>query len=753
MTRQFQEYHGAAPQSAQVSGKQVPYFGGIPQNGAAVDQALGQLAGTAERFAELHDQGVKQRATQERNNLRADLDTELADAASQAWGTDESLFRKDGSVNTDRCDAIVAKYRERNQSVSPGDFLLDRNGAQHWHNQELEHEDIGLRVMKFASRQSLENVRTAFEDNYENAVLRQDWDGAARLVDDVCGSLLTSTQAENRKLKLRQMRLREVARAARASGPVTVNVGGSEYAGLSAALAMEAARNGEMAESAPAASAAGEAGEAGAAPVPVFDAALAAKRMPENEFGEVTDGLTFNNRVVSFEREGGGTDVRCDVTAPECVQRVAAHGNAHGGVDADQARMMVARITLDAVADNPMATGSQLMAMFDDAGIYEAMGAGDADVGKERCRAIVDEMVARGRGDTDKLATGAIKPMVSAHLASREFTESREWGRVKAANPRRKEDGDGWEVWDKSDLDEAERKRWFALYDVYGKYRKEFKPDAKGELDKDEFEENAQAFYKWYMNEKYGELKKADEAAAEDWYMMRMATDLREKVYADADKGAKYTGYSHDVQVAREVLRTLPPQNLGADELVAASVQAQKQDAQRSAAFRKAAAADYEKLRGLKQSKAANSEAAARKREREQKAEERKAEKAARDAEKQAEKIAARKLFVARSAPREAAWKWDGKNAPDGALPGCKIPEVEYKRLVEELGYDGSQQVYVQVNGARIQVVGVSKSGKVELNAPAVAKVQKKPNSKKGERWKTGGSLGYSYYFKSTEAK
>ena len=748
MTRQFQEYHGAAPQSAQVSGKQVPYFGGIPQNGAAVDQALRQLAGTSERFAELHDQGVKQRATQERNRLRAEMDMELADAASQAWGTDESLYRKDGSVNTDRCDAIVAKYRERNQSVSPGDFLLDRNGAQHWHDQELEHEDIGLRVTKFASRQSLENVRTAFEDNYENAVLRQDWDGAARLVDDVCGSLLTSTQAENRKLKLQQMRLREVARAARASEPVTVNVGGSEYTGLSAALAMEAARNGEMAESAPAAD---ESGEAEAAPV--FDAASAAKRMPESEFGEVTDGLTFNNRVVSFEREGGGVDVRCDVTAPECVQRVAAHGNAHGGVDAHQARMMVTRITLDAVADNPMATGSQLMAMFDDAGIYEAMGAGDADVGKERCRAIVDEMVARGRGDTDKLATGAIKPMISAHLASREFTSSREWGRVKAADPRRKKDGDSWEAWDKSDLDEAGRKRWFALYEVYGKYRKEFKPDAEGELDKEEFEKNAQAFHKWYMDEKYGELKRADEAAAEDWYMMRMATDLREKVYADADKGAKYTGYSHDVQVAREVLRSLPPQNLGADELVAASVQAQKQDALRSAAFRKAAAADYEKLHGLKQSKAANSEAAARKREREQKAEERKVEKAARDAEKQAEKIAARKLFVARSAPREAAWKWDGKNAPDGALPGCKIPEAEYKRLVEELGYDGSQQVYVQVNGARIQVVGVSKSGKVELNAPAAAKVQKKPNSKKGERWKTGGSLGYSYYFKSTEAK
>ena len=751
MTRQFQEYHGAAPQSAQVSGRQVPHFGGIPQNGAAVDRAVGQVFETAERLAQLHDQGVKQRATQERDRLRDEMEVEMKESAALAWGGEESLFRKDGSVNQDRQDAIVAKYREKMEQISPGEFLLYENKSRFDDEQAQECNDIGLRAMKFSALQSIQNTRDAFEDNYENAILRKDWDGAARLVDDVCGSLLTSTQAENRKLKLQQMRLREAARSAGAGESVSVNVGGREYTGLSAALAMEAARNGEAVESAPAADTAGEAGEAGAASV--FDAAPAAKKMPEAEFGEVTDGLTFCNRVVSFEREGGGTDVRCDVTAPECVQRVAAHGNAHGGVDADQARMMVTRISLDAVADNPDATDSQLMAMFDNAGIYEAMGEGDVNVGKERCRAIVSEMISRGSGDTKKLATGAIKPMVRAQLASREFAESREWGRVKAANPRRKKDGDGWEAWDKSDLDEGERKRWFALYEVYRKYRKEFKPDAEGELDKEEFEENAQAFHKWYMDEKYGELKRADEAAAEDWYMMRMATDLRQKVYADADNGANYTGYSHDVQVAREVLRTLPPQNLGADELVAASVQAQKQDALRSSAFRKAAAADYAKLRGLKQSEAANSEATARKREREQRAEERKAEKAARDAEKQAEKIAARKLFVARSAPREAAWKWDGKNAPDGALPGCRIPEAEYKRLVEELGYDGSQQVYVQVDGARIQVVGVSKSGKVELNAPAAAKVQKKPNSKKGERWKTGGSLGYSYYFKSTEAK
>lgn len=749
MSREFQVYNGAAPQSAQVQAKQVPYFGNIPQNGAAVDAAIGEVQELGVKIGRLHDLGLQQRVTQERERIRSEMEVEMRQAADVAWGSEESLFRKDGSVNSDRYDAIVAKYWGQAEAISPGEFTLGENAVRYAGEQEALRNDIALGMMKFTALKTLENTRKAFSDNLELAVEREDWEAARGLVEDARGSLLNDTEAEIELLRLKRGQLRAVSRSAGYGYPASVNVGGTEYSGLSAALAMEDARGGANLNNG------GESTQevVEAAPVQGQDMRSALTLMPQEEYNDVCGAFSDSTRVLTLPGVHGAPEVSAAPYAPECVQRVAAHGNAHGGVDADQARMMVARITLDAVADNPMATGSQLMAMFDDAGIYEAMGAGDADVGKERCRAIVDEMVARGRGDTDKLATGAIKPMISAHLASREFAESREWGRVKATDPRRKKDGDGWEVWDKSDLDEAERKRWFALYEVYGKYRKEFKPDAEGELDKDEFEENAQAFYRWYMDEKYGELKRADEAAAEDWYMMRMATDLREKVYADADKGAKYTGYSHDVQVAREVLRTLPPQNLGADELVAASVQAQKQDALRSAAFRKAAAADYEKLRGLKQSKAANSEAAARKREREQKAEERKAEKAARDAEKQAEKIAARKLFVARSAPREAAWKWDGKNAPDGALPGCRIPEAEYKRLVEELGYDGSQQVYVQVDGARIQVVGVSKSGRLELNAPAVAKVQKKPNSRKGESWKTRGSLGFSYYFRSVEAK
>ncbi len=741
MSREFQIYSGAAPQSAQVQAKQVPYFGNIPQNGAAVDAAIGEVQELGVKIGRLHDLGLQQRVTQERERIRSEMEVEMKQAADVAWGSEESLFRKDGSVNSDRYDAIVAKYWGQAEAISPGEFALGENAVRYKGEQEALRNDIALGMMKFTALKSLENTRKAFADNLELAVGREDWEVARGLVEDARGSLLNDAEAEIELLKLKRGQLRASSRAAGYGYPASVNVGGTEYSGLSAALAMADARGGANDEvrSTNLKSSGGAASEVEAAAVPVQDGAVdmsgALTLMPLEEFGGVCDAFSFDSRVLTLPQDDGGVSVSAAPYAPECVQRVAAHGNEHGGVDGQQARMMVARIALDAVADNPEVTAAQVVEMFDKAGVYEALGDGDGDVGKERCRAIVAEMVARGAGNTDKLSMGSITPMIKAHLGSQSFAESREWGRMAALNPGLEEEDE----WDKSDLDDAGRKRWFALYDVYRKYRREYMPTATGELDKDEFEEHAQRFYHWYMKTKYGELRRADMAAAEDWYTMRVAMELRSKAYVDAEgQGVRYAGYGHDVQVAREVLRGMPPQSLGADELVAASVESQRQEERRSEAFRKAAAADYEKLRGLKQSKAA---------------ERRKAEKTARDAEKQAEKAEARKLFVARSAPREAEWVWDGENAPDGAQPGCLLPEAEYRRLHDELGFDGSQVVYVQVNGARVLVTGVSKSGRLELNAPAVAKVQKKPNAKKGERWKTSGRLGFSYYFRSTEAK
>lgn len=747
MSREFQVYNGAAPQSAQVQAKQVPYFGNIPQNGAAVDAAIGEVQELGVKIGRLHDLGLQQRVTQERERIRSEMEVEMRQAADVAWGSEESLFRKDGSVNSDRYDAIVAKYWGQAEAISPGEFALGENAVRYAGEQEAMRNDIALGMMKFTALKSLENTRKAFSDNLELAVGREDWEAARGLVEDARGSLLNDTEAEIELLRLKRGQLRASSRAAGYGYPASVNVGGTEYSGLSAALAMEDARGGANLNNG------GESTQevVEAAPVQGQDMRGALTLMPLEEFGGVSDAFSFDARVLTLPQNDGGVSVSAAPYAPECVQRVAAHGNAHGGVDAEQARMMVARIALDAVADNPGVTDAQVLSMFDDAGIYEAMGEGDAAVGKERCRSIVAEMVARGSADTDKLSMTAIEPMIRAHLSSQAFAESREWGRVAALNPGLEADDDEW---DKSDLDDAGRKRWFALYDVYRKYRQEYMPTADGEPDKDEFEEHAQRFYRWYRNTKYTELRRADMAAAKDWYTMRVATELRSKAYVDAEgNGVRYAGYGHDVQVAREVLRGMPPASLGADELVAAGVEWQRRDEVRSEAFRRAARGDYEALRGLKRDFAESGESAKKERERKAQREAREAERAARAEERRAEREAARKLYVARSAPREAEWVWDGQNAPDGAQPGCLLPEAEYRRLHDELGFDGSQMVYVQVNGARVLVTGVSKSGRLELNSPAVAKVQKKPNSRKGESWKTSGRLGFSYYFRSVEAK
>ena len=174
-------------------------------------------------------------------------------------------------------------------------------------------------------------------------------------------------------------------------------------------------------------------------------------------------------------------------------------------------------------------------------------------------------------------------------------------------------------------------------------------------------------------------------------------------------------------------------------------------DVDLSKSFRETAAGDYKKLGKMKQAEAENSAAAKKAKERQEAAEKREAEKSAKEAEKRAEQQEARRLFVARSQPRQANWAWDGENAPDGEQPLCTVPVEEYHRLQQELGYDGTQLVYLRVGNSKVMVVGTNSTGKIQLNTPAVLKIQAKPNSKKGEKYRVNGELGYSYQF--TNAK
>jgi len=476
------------------------------------------------------------------------------------------------------------------------------------------------------------------------------------------------------------------------------------------------------------------------------DAAGLCRVMPQSEFGQFVDDWAFDGRIGRTERPDGGLSFSCAPTAPVCVQRVAAKAEKAGEITLDDAQSMVARMTMDALASNPNESVEHLVGMFKDSGMFEVFGQGDAESGEVRLRAVVDEYRERTRAGSGKLQMSAVEKMVDAHLrdGANGLWDGREWKVMGDIARRLEETGET-----KWKYDEAYGREWNRGYHIYKKYRAEFNPEAKGEMTDEEWQEKAPAFAKWYTggSHRYRDLRQADEAAARDWYLAQVAEGLRDSLEVKKDGKAAYQGYAADVDVAREKLKLVPPADLGVDALADLEHRRQEADAERSRGLRKKAQEDFVRLRQMKQGYKENSEKAQAARKRAEDAEKRRMEKAQEAEEKRRAAVAARKLAVERRRPRQVGWVWDRKPSADGESPACTVPEEEYRRLVDELGWDGSQDVYLQVQGAKIQVVGTNRKGCVELNAPAALKVQKKP--KKGESLRLQGDLGFSYVFKT----
>ncbi|MBR5887716.1 MAG: hypothetical protein IKZ07_05850 [Akkermansia sp.] len=619
-----------------------------------------------------------------------------------------------------------------------------------------------------------EKMEGSWRDALELAEERGQQGEVFSLIDrGVQMGIIPRSRGELLKVRMENKRLRGLGAAARAGVPQVVTLGGKEYSGANAALAMVASAGeakgeakAEVPDTAPMQQAAVVAPEEVVAPqlVSAWDGVLpepnsldAYTMLPESERIALVDDFTFDRKVLTMTDDMGKEHFSCPVTAPETVQRVAAQAEAKGELDVDTCRGMVARITMDSAVENPEVSTEQILKQFDDSGIYAALGNGDAEVGKARTRAIVEEMRQRAQAGTTKVNMPTIQRMVDAKVHEPTFGSGQEWKSMEALDPMLKKKSDGtYPEWEKGS-DDVQRKKWFDLLGVYRKYRTEFNPYAEAldpeddDAERDEFNENAGAFYAWYKENVYPQQKKAAQDAAQDYYTAAVVEELRGRVDVNQSGQAVYTGYANEVALTRDVLSKPLPSDLGVAALAQREKAIQQGDVDLSKSFRETAAGDYKKLGKMKQAEAENSAAAKKAKERQEAAEKREAEKSAKEAEKRAEQQEARRLFVARSQPRQANWAWDGENAPDGEQPLCTVPVEEYHRLQQELGYDGTQLVYLRVGSSKVLVVGTNSTGKIQLNTPAVLKIQAKPNSKKGEKYRVNGELGYSYQF--TNAK
>ena len=466
--------------------------------------------------------------------------------------------------------------------------------------------------------------------------------------------------------------------------------------------------------------------------------------LPERDVREFFDAMDDTVRVKVNLREDGVEEYYCEVYAPDVVQRVVARANAAGELSAADASEMVTVIALDALHADPEASVDSIVKMFDGAGVYEVLGDGDESVGKVRVAALVRDSKERMGSGTNKLGMSVIERMVEARVAELmrvNFVE------VEYLNPRRKKVNGKYEKWDARDSGDV---RWHALKHIYAfsglrmQYNPALPADATHEEIMDEFDENAQDFFEWYKAG-VGKQREAEyKAMMTDWYMGQVSMRLTDAYVGGGRYGDGAGGYASDVSIARGVLRMVPPAEVNADVLAKQHEERQKADEKRAAGMRKAAAEQYVKLKGLKEANSAEKqreEAAKKKAEEKAAREEEKRQKAE---EKKAAQLEQRKLEVKRAQPRQSAWVWDGQQAADGEEPACSLPRAEWDALVDELGYDGSTNVYVRLAGKKVLVTGYHEGEALRLNTPAAMLLQ----DRKKKVLKVRGTLGYHYSFK-----
>lgn len=805
--RELPLYNGAVRQGAQqqFARVQAPH---VENMGGMVDSALQQLGTEADKVIKLHDFGVQQdvEAKQRENDIEAEK--EFMRRSALPWGDEDSFYLADGRVNDDSVKRYIAEQQQKNVLVE-GNYWGGEAKLEHAARVSDVNGRLAQKVTLGLAAQENANRRRAFEANYELAVERGDMPGALRALADAerAGQLLPAEVAK-RKLQLHKKQLKDIgaaggsvvvngqeysgasaglavarAKAGRAVVGVTKDEEQSEVGVASAAAPAELQRDEVVAETE--GSEGLTLGADGSVPVIGQDAAAAEsvtldeERMSRVSAGEVNefaagyanelvegrpesgrekseeerswtllpqrdvrdffDSMNDSVRVKQVLRGDGGLDLFCESYAPDVVQRVVARANAVGELTAADAGEMVTVIAIDAVHANAGASVESLLKMFEGAGVYEALGDGDEAVGKVRAAALVNECKERMEKGTNKLGMDAIVRMVAARVDEVYRASGRDVGRL---NPRLEK---------KQKWVDREDRRWHELKHLYLGLRKEFNPALQDGLSHEklmkEFEGNAQEFYDWYAGrDGIGTQRNAEyKAALKDWYTGQVSMRLADAYVGGGRFKDGSGGFAADVAVAREVLKEVPPEVLNADVLAKQREVQQKEDEERAENMRKVAAEQYAKLKGLKEERSTKKAV-------EEKAKKKAEEKAAREEEKRlkaeekkAQQLEQRKLAVKRARPRRAVWEWDGVQAADGEAPACSLPKTEWNALVEELGYDGATNVYVQLGSRKVLVTGYHEGDTVRLNTPAAMLLQDK---KKDAALRTYGDLGYSYSFK-----
>ena len=467
--------------------------------------------------------------------------------------------------------------------------------------------------------------------------------------------------------------------------------------------------------------------------------------LTRDEQDEVVSSFCETDRMYTLTDYSGRQRVETSAATPEPVERAAAKTEAAGGVMSEEdARSMVAGLVMYYAADDESVTADALTGVFAGSGVYEALGAGDAAVGKLEVHGMVAEYMERARSGTDKVTMATIKRMVDAKLRERGWGNTQwGWREMEDLNPGMEGEQELEDVWDR-ESDHAVWEKWWALRRKYDWYRKEgrYKPKHEDSDADEEFDENAQDFYDWYMKNEYKPYRENCENGARDWYIGEIVRQLKNRMSEGKDGKPVYGdgkgGYASEIAIAREVLERKPPADMGYEAMRKREEERENETRERMRGRKDSAQPWVAKLRDAK-ARAKAEEAAAKKREKDEaKAE---AERAKRE---EKERVAV--LKQKRRAVRGMSWRWDEREAGRGDCCGVWLPKAVARELVNELEWDDEkEELRVQVGNVSCVVLGLCDGDEYRLNTPAVIKLNGRV--KKGAQYAVAGSAHGRFVF------
>lgn len=710
-----------------------------------VGRNLGELG---EALVTLDDDIKVLQANKAMMQMESEVNMESIRRLALPDGDEESFFEADGTLRQGAVTDFVNERKNILNGLSKGVINSERRARL-----EQATFQFGVKLegnlLENGMKAQVQKRQQLFEDNLELAELQENWGGAMGLIDDgVASGHISPVQAQIMKLKLQKRRASSVGRSAAAGFPETISIGGVDYDGDSAALAMSASKQGMYTQEStmpeeikPADGVSVEEPTAGEQEVqvskpdiqstlytmggmPTFDSV---SLFSTSEVLDLSKAFDNDNAIRTTAKDDGTPTFECEPIARNSVMAATARANENKELSYDDARTMLVDIAYDQYAKNPDVTESDVLGLFAKAGVFEALGHGDATIGENEAKALLGEIHSRVNYGTTKLSMKGIENMIDSYILSPEFGKGSEWRNILDSRPNLKKD----EKWDKGDTEES-RARWFNAFGFYKKYRNEYDSSLEGEPDKDEFNERAYDFYNWLVENKAKPMRDQYEKQAKDILRGRAVDKLKNQM-APAKDGS--IAYANELETARSVINEgISDNDVSVDAVMKQQAVYRENDKKRSEAFAKIVAENkaYEKLKQAKQD--------TQTREADRKARKEAAEEAAKKSERAMEREYKRR----RVARRQNGWAWDKANTPFGESASCTIPKSALSSF-DDMGYEEGQLVYVVVNGRKILVSGVNDGDTIQFNTPAVKIMN--TGKKKNQLYRTSGNVSYHYSF------